>query len=359
VTHRPPPGHPRAPSLWALAPLAERSHRTDDVVARCAQAFATDFAVNPARPRLTAIAQATGCSRNSVRGYLVEAQRRGLLMLAVRIPADETLSDRLASRYGLAEAVVTLTPTKWSDQASVRAALSAEAMWYLERACSRFAERRGEGSLLRIGIDGGLTLYKAAHEATPSRLPQLTYELVPLVFGPLEGSSYTATVVANVLASKLESLGLSTRVCDPFVIRRESRKRGGREGRIQLTLEMHRKVARDLDLLFVGIGSKNAGLFHRDMQLQGRRHRSRRYFGDILSLGFDSQGRELALGTRTRSVLLNLQELQSLSTSQRALVVGVAGGEAKVESIRAVLAGKYVSVLITDIATATALLERA
>ena len=347
----------RSPGIRGLTPIAERLGRSDDIVVRCARAFASAFAENPARPRLTAIAKAAGCSRNSVRNYLVEAQRRGILALVLRLPKDETLSDRLAKRYQLAEAVVTLTPTTWSDQASVRAALAAEAVWYLERVCRRIEGLRGKDAVLRVGIDGGLTLYKAAHEPGPLVLPALRYELVPLVFGPLEGTSYTATVVANVLASKLEALGSTVRVCDPFIIRRDSGAPAAPEGRLRLSLEMDTHAAAELDLLFVGIGSEKAGLFQREMQLLGKRQRPRRHFGDILSLGFDRNGRELSFGRGTRAVLLNLEQLKRLSASQTSLVVAVAGGEAKVDAIRVVLEQGYASVLITDSATAAALVD--
>lgn len=351
------PMEPPFSGIRALVPIAERLGRSDDVVVRCARAFATAFAEDPARPRLTAIAKAIGCSRNSVRAYLIEAHRRGLLALVLRLPKDETLSDRLARRYNLAEAIVTLTPTNWSDQASVRAALAAEAVWYLERACCRFADLRGKDGSLRIGMDGGLTLYKAAHEQGLLVLPPLKYELVPLVFGPLEGSSYTATVVSNVFASKLDALGLSVRVCDPFTIRRDSGIPAVHDGRLHLTLEMNKNAASKLDLLFVGIGSEKSGLFQREMQLLGKRQRPRKHFGDILSLGFDRNGRELNLVSSTQAVLLNLEQLKNLSTSQTALVVGVAGGEAKVDAIRVVLEQRYVSALITDSATAAALVD--
>jgi DNA-binding transcriptional regulator LsrR (DeoR family) len=343
----------------ALAPIWNDVANENDVVMRCAQAFATAFDRNPAEPRLRDIAREAGCSRNAVRDHLAEAKRRGMLSLSLRLPKKKRLSDELAEEYGLAEAVVTLIPTKWNDQDSIRSALATEVMRYFERFCIRLIETNENRKLLSVGIDGGRTLDEAVREALLSRLPKIKYELVPLVFGPLAGSQFTASVVANVLASKLDALGANAVVQDGFEVRPEWTNGNGNRKEPRFAVEITSKsTLSPLDLLFVGIGSPKAGLLQRELLLLPRSQRTAMtFYGDILNLAFDQKGQELKFINRSRAALLTLKDLQRLSSSPSTLVVGVAGGKEKVNAIRTVLRCRYVSVLITDPATAGALLE--
>jgi hypothetical protein len=214
-----------------------------------------------------------------------------------------------------------------------------------------------------IGLDGGLTLYKAVHDTATRDFPRkLSYELVPLVFGPLAGNKYTATVVANLLESKLETLGMTVDVRDAFEIKAEWGRisdGGRRRGRMHFTINMlNRTVVSQLDFLFTGIGSHRAGLLHREMQLSRAKGRAPRgYFGDVLNLPFNREGDEVVPLSRSRAVLLNLSELRELAMSPTVLVIGAAGGTDKIDAIRTVLKCKYISVLITDAQTAMALVE--
>lgn len=343
-----------SPGVRTLAPIAHNAVIVDEAVVRCAQEFARAFAKNPGNPGLRAIAQAAGCSRNSVKGHLAEAQNKNLLTLMLRLPKHETLSSQLAEKYGLAEAVVSGTAVTWVDQESVRAALAAEVMGYLARACSRLAEVRKEQSIVRIGLDGGMTLYKAVYDASVAGFAsKLSYELVPLLFGPLEGAKYTAMVVAQLLASKLEALHVKIKVEDPFLIKAG---KPGSKGEFTITLR-NRAVVPQIDLCFVGIGSRRAGLFRRQ-DVSGTNGRElRNYFGDILNQPFDRRGDPVESLTQGRPVLLGLSDLSELAKSSSALVIGAAGGIDKVDAIRTVLERKYVSVLITDNETASALMR--
>jgi DNA-binding transcriptional regulator LsrR (DeoR family) len=225
------------------------------------------------------------------------------------------------------------------------------------------AKARGDGSTIRVGVDGGLTLYNAVYDMTGRGFPtNLKYELVPLIFGPMGVFKYAATVVANLLASKLASVGLTVELQDAFATKADSgrsNRKGGNGTKVHFTITVHnRAVVSHLDLLFVGIGSNRAGLFQREMQLSPKQpHFTREYFGDILNLPFDRNGDEVASLARSRATLLNLNELQEIAMSSSALVVGSAGGTDKIDAIRAVLMRKYISVLITDTETARALLE--
>ncbi len=73
--------------------------------------------------------------------------------------------------------------------------------------------------------------------------------------------------------------------------------------------------------------------------------------GHICGHHFDAAGRHIVTPMCSRTIGITLQELAELPR-----VVGVAWGEHKLEAIRAALLGRFVSVLVTDRETATALL---
>jgi DNA-binding transcriptional regulator LsrR (DeoR family) len=343
-----------------LTPVWKNNATEDDVIIRCTRAFATAFAKSPADPKLREIAKAAGCSRNLVRRYLSEAANRGYMSLQVTLPKHRQLSDHLRQTYGLAEAVVTLTPTDWTSQKSIRSALSIDLIRYVEQFCKCLLGEKPSTETIRIGTDGGQTLYQAVQAAGLVEFPPARYDIVPLVFGPLEGTRFTASVVANVLASKMEESGARASVREPFRVREQraqTETRGRR--RIELLLDMApRKTVSELDLLLVGIGSRSAGLLQRELHLLQKPHFDfGRYAGDICNLAFDDNGREIASISQTRTVLLTLDVLQRISHEPNTLVVSAAGGKDKMEAIRAVLKAGYVSVLITDPNTADVLVE--
>lgn len=73
--------------------------------------------------------------------------------------------------------------------------------------------------------------------------------------------------------------------------------------------------------------------------------------GDILSHFIDKDGNPIQSSVEQRLLSTPLQELRQMNN-----VIGVAGGEDKIEAIHAVLKGQYLDTLITDEATAEALL---
>ena len=73
--------------------------------------------------------------------------------------------------------------------------------------------------------------------------------------------------------------------------------------------------------------------------------------GDILSHFIDKDGNPIQSSVEQRLLSTPLQELRKMNN-----VIGVAGGEDKIEAIHAVLKGRYLDTLITDEVTAEALL---
>lgn len=116
-----------------------------------------------------------------------------------------------------------------------------------------------------------------------------------------------------------------------------------------------RKISRLAKMTVVGIGSmasnatiiKNGILTQEDfllLKMQGA-------VGDILSHFIDRNGNPIQSSVEQRLMSTPLEELRKMEN-----VIGVAGGEDKVEAIHAVLTGRYLDTLITDEATAEALL---
>ena len=84
----------------------------------------------------------------------------------------------------------------------------------------------------------------------------------------------------------------------------------------------------------------------RDLQARGA-------VGDIMGHFFDLQGRPVACELDDRLIALSLDQLQAIPT-----VVAVAGGLEKAGAILGALRGSHAQVLITDMETARAVLEK-
>ena len=74
--------------------------------------------------------------------------------------------------------------------------------------------------------------------------------------------------------------------------------------------------------------------------------------GEIHGEHFDAEGKSLELEQHDRLIATRLSDLRKMKQ-----VVGVAGGERKLEALRGTLRGNLISTLITDERTAQALLQ--
>ena len=116
-----------------------------------------------------------------------------------------------------------------------------------------------------MGIDGGLTLFQAARDTGPFAFAHVKYELHPLAFGPLGEPAFTAGVVAHLLSNRLLGSGVEANVVEGFSITPDWGSRSDRPG-MRLRVDMSAKLTLpELDLIFVGIGSRGAGLLQREL----------------------------------------------------------------------------------------------
>ena len=114
---------------------------------------------------------------------------------------------------------------------------------------------------------------------------------------------------------------------------------------------------RRMTIALVGIGAlqpsvmlANSGNAFTDQELQDVKRRGA--VGDVGLRFFDSAGRPVHGPLDERVIGVTLEELK-----QTPRVIGVAGGDRKVEAIRACLKGQLISVLVTDKFTAEKLLQ--
>ena len=124
------------------------------------------------------------------------------------------------------------------------------------------------------------------------------------------------------------------------------------EPEVQRVLQM----ALTADLSFVGIGalepSNSFSQFgyrsKEDLELLTRLGA----VGEIHGEYFDAEGQSLELEQHDRLIATRLSDLQKMKR-----VVGIAGGERKLEALWGTLRGNLISMLITDERTAQALLQ--
>jgi DNA-binding transcriptional regulator LsrR (DeoR family) len=114
---------------------------------------------------------------------------------------------------------------------------------------------------------------------------------------------------------------------------------------------------RRMTIALVGIGAlqpsvmlANSGNAFTDQELQDVKRRGA--VGDVGLRFFDSAGRPVHGPLDDRVIGVTLEELKKTPR-----VIGVAGGDRKVEAIRACLKGQFISVLVTDKFTAEKLLQ--
>ncbi|MGE5528290.1 MAG: sugar-binding transcriptional regulator [Patescibacteria group bacterium] len=288
------------------------------------------------------IARRLGCSRTKVVRLLARARERGLVRIELKSPfgACFELESRLKERFGLRDAVVVPTGR---DESINKTGIAKAAALFLERS---FRDRD------IVGAGWGTTVYEVGQQLGPVKSSDLT--LVQLMGGinaatgplnPLE--------VVKLLATRIGARGLWLNT--PLVVDSPEIKEAllSDEG-VRRVLEM----AKSVNIALVGIGSVGPGCSlaacqvlraETVVQLMGRGA-----VGDILGQFFDRQGRPVRSGVEERMMAFPIGGLSAIP-----VVVGVAGGTAKIEAVLGALRGGFVNVLVTDEATAQAALAMA
>lgn len=290
------------------------------------------------------IAQRIPTSRSTVSRMLQEARGAGVIEIIVHYPEKSVpeIEHELVSRFHLRQARVLLGHNR--PYAEMLRGLGGLAARYIESVLE-------EGAVL--GISWGAAVFNTVRALRPQRrLPVTVAQMVgavgegdPLIDGP-----ELARLLAKVFGGEYRYLHA------PLIVE-DSRARDVllQEPRIRETLSLARRA----DLALVGIGAPvpeicsllRAGYLGVQALAQLR---DKGVVGDVCARHYDAQGRALDVDLNRRIVGIDLEALHNIGQ-----VIGVAGGKAKAEAILGALRGGHVNVLVTDDATAMAVLAAA
>jgi len=292
--------------------------------------------------RQTAICNRLNIHQSTVSRVLKRAEREGIVRITVSLPpgTHTEIEEALQARYGLDEAVVV---DCLQDDAQIAHDLGAAAAFFLENTLKPSDV---------IGISSWsaalLAMVNAMH---PSQRFKST-RVIQILGGV---GSPNAEVHATQVTRRLADLigGEATLLPAPGIV-------GSKDARNVLLKDRFVRQALDdfsqVTLALVGIGAtepsralvSSGNVFSpREIELLA----SRGAVGDICLRFFDAEGRQVVTELNDRVISMELSQLRGVRR-----VVAVAGGRRKWNAIRGALAGKLINVLITDLATAQALM---
>ncbi len=286
------------------------------------------------------IAAQLGISRFKVARLLHEARAQGLVRIEVLDPGelDGRRSQALRERWGLREAVL-VAP---DDPGELLPALGAGAARLVRRALR-------PGDVLGIAWGSSLEATVSALEAEGGPAPVDVVQLAGGFQGvePAYNAIELASRAARVLGGRLHPLHVPA-----LLERAETRARLLREPSVAATVRMFGQVT----VALVGIGALHprptSALYQGGVLSQAmlRALRRRGAVGDAFCQFLDADGTVLAEFS-DRSIGMEVERIGAVP-----LRIGVAGGAGKLTAIRAALRGGLVNALVTDTATAEALL---
>lgn len=283
------------------------------------------------------VALALKISRPHVSRLLKRARREGIVTISVRSPfgGSAALVDEIRKRFPLREVVV--VPSGPTAPAQVAQA-----------AGQCLASRIQRVSV--VGVSWGRTVRMVVDEVPGD--PRRGVEVVPLVGGMgLVGDEIHANEIARRLAVRL---GGKYYVLNAPAMAESASAQATliREGGVASILERARKV----DVAVVGIGSVgSASTLVQSGYLKPdhvRHLQAAGAVGDICSRFFCRDGSPCRSPIAKRVVGIELKDLRQLTW-----VVGAAVGVEKAPAILGALRGGYINVLVTDEATARAILR--
>lgn len=288
------------------------------------------------------IAKRFGLSRPKVSRLLRQARDAGIVNITLTPPTSgmADLERELERKYGLEEVVVVSV----SDPQNLTAVARE-----LGLAAAECLVRSVRGDEI-VGITWGTTMLAVVDALPFKSWPNVTIVQIMGSLGPvdeLEHSTELAHRAAQRLNTRLRLLPA------PGVVSTQAAAQALKsDNQIAETLALAARA--DIALVGLGVPSPDAILLRdgniitqKDLKLV----KEAGGIGDIALRYIDAYGAPLDLEINERIVGLTLEQIKAIPR-----VIGVAGGEAKYELIRAALRGKILNVLVTDHATAQALL---
>lgn len=116
------------------------------------------------------------------------------------------------------------------------------------------------------------------------------------------------------------------------------------------------KTMKECSIAVVGIGTAHSQWKHMvslyDRNVEEQTKWAKNVVGEVCTHFFDQDGRTIEPPFRDRIISIGLEDYKKIPVR-----IGIAGGEEKIEAIRAALKGRYVNVLISDFQTAEQLTQ--
>lgn len=287
------------------------------------------------------IAKAIGYSRSSVSRLLSEARRVGIVQITIDHPMERevALEKQLVQRFGLRGARVTVV-----DGVAPLAAVAKAGAEMLVDACQNATV---------LAASAGVTL-DALVEELPFLAPRELH-VVQMIGALARGNPLLdSSEVARRMAARLG--GDYRPMPAPLIVR---------SGRLAISLRREESVANALalashaDVVIVGIGAISAvsgasgAIFSGWLSpAESAMLRDLGAVGHISGHHFDAHGRHVETDLCERVMSVPLDRVR-----EHPYVIGVATGPEKVAAIHGAVAGGFVNVLVTDVATAKAVLR--
>lgn len=289
----------------------------------------------------SAIAKRMGYSRPTISRMLSEARRLGIVTVTVSHPLERlmALEQRLVEVFGLREARVTEVAPGSTGGVTREVATSAGEL-LLEHARPRSV----------IAVSNGRAVATVVHY-----LPERTWSgSTTVAMLGSAGESFNREDGPDVCRNMSLRLGGHYRsltiplVFDSLALARAVRD----EDQVATTLELAARS--DVALTGIGaVGESTSPLLRRWMTpAVVEECRRKGVVAHVCGHHLDAEGRHVHTDLCDRTVCMDPERLSGIP-----LVIGVAAGSDKVEAIRAALAGRYISALVTDEPTARALLQ--
>ena len=291
----------------------------------------------------TEIARRTGYSRPTISRMLAEARRVGVVTVTVAHPIERlmALEKRLVDAFGLKTARVSeATPGNGSDVGPDVARTAADLL----------LESCGPHSV--IAVSNGRAVAAVVHHTPERSWPSSTAVAMLGSVGESFNTEDGPDVCRNLslrLGGRFRSLTVPL-VFDSLALARAVRV----EDQVATTRELAARS--DIALTGVGtVGTSVSPLLRRWMTPEVVREcRKRNVVAHVCGHHLDASGRNVHTALCDRTLCLDPERLREIP-----LVVGVAAGPDKIVAIRAALRGGYLSALVTDEATARAVLKDA
>jgi DNA-binding transcriptional regulator LsrR (DeoR family) len=282
-------------------------------------------------------------SQATVSRLLKRAEEEGIVRVTISAPGGTypQYEAALRERYGVDEAIV--AECYEDREEAIVSTIGATAAHYLETTLS-------EGAV--IGISSwSVSLLRMVDQIHPVK--RLRAERVVQILGGLGDPSVQSH--ATQLTTRLAALtGAEPQLLPAQGVVSSSAARLVMLGDAYVRAAMDQ--FRRMTIALVGIGAlhpsrmlANSGNAFTDAELQDLARRGA--VGDISLRFFDREGKPVHGALDDRVISVTLEELKNTPR-----VVGVAGGDRKVEAIRACLIGRLVNVIVTDKFTAQKLL---